>query len=204
MKSISIDPNNSVYDSRNNCNAIVETATNTLKAGCKNTIIPASITEIGKGAFYGHLKLKKITIPKSIKTIGKDAFGMTGLESIVVNKENTVFDSRENCNAIIETNTNTLIVGCKKTVIPNSVTEIGDYAFERCFGLSAIYIPNSVKKIGDYAFKHCFNIKTINIPDSIEQIGTGAFVNCEELMEDDEIYYKIEHLNYDAFEDYDY
>ncbi|MBQ6209968.1 MAG: leucine-rich repeat protein, partial [Prevotella sp.] len=72
-----------------------------------------------------------------------------------------MYDSRNNCNAIIETSTNTLISGCKNTSIPNSVTTIGDGAFHGCSGLTSITIPNSVTTIGDGAFHGCSGLTSI-------------------------------------------
>ena len=163
LTSIVVDEDNSVYDSRNNSNAIIETDTNTLIAGCKNTVIPNSVTSIGKHAFNGHTNLTSITIPSSVASIGVGAFmGCSSLTSIVVDEDNSVYDSRNNSNAIIETDTNTLIVGCKNTVIPNSVTSIGSSAFHSCSSLTSITIPNSITNIGDSAFNNCSSLTTIN------------------------------------------
>ena len=74
-----------------------------------------------------------------------------------------MYDSRNNCNAIIETATNRLVAGCKNTIIPDSVTEIGSTAFFGCSGLSAIVIPVSVKEIGEGAFDYCESLKEIII-----------------------------------------
>ena len=92
-----------------------------------------------------------------------------------------VYDSRNNCNAIIETSTNTLIFGCQNTTIPNSVTSIGEYAFFNCISLTSIEIPNSVTSIGDYAFSDCSSLTSVTIPNSVTSIGSGAFYNCRSL-----------------------
>ena len=182
LTSIKVESGNSVYDSRENCNAIIKTATNTLISGCKNTIIPNSVTSIGEVAFYGCLGLTSVTIPNSVTSIGDRAFGgCSGLTSIKVESGNSVYDSRENCNAIIETATNTLISGCKNTIISNSVTSIGNKAFYDCRGLTSVTIPNSVTSIGDWAFYGCFGLTSITIPNSVTSIGENAFSGCSGL-----------------------
>ncbi len=118
--------------------------------------IPNSVKTIGKSAFMGCSGLTSITIPNSVTAIGKVAFsGCNDLTTIIVEEGNTVYDSRDNCNAIIETSTNTLIIGCQNTIIPNSVTTIGEYAFEDYNVLTSVTIPNSVTSIGRYAFYGC-------------------------------------------------
>ena len=98
-----------------------------------------------------------------------------------VDKGNRVYDSRNNCNAIIETATNKLIFGCQNTVIPTDVTSIGDYAFYHCSGLTSRTIPNSVTSIGDYAFYQCSSLTSITIPNSVTSIGASAFSGCNKL-----------------------
>ena len=162
LTSIIVAEENKVYDSRNNCNAIIETKTNRLIQGCANTFMPHSVTEIGNEAFRGCSALTSINIPESVTWIGEYAFiGCGELTSIIVAEENKVYDSRNNCNAIIKTKTNRLIQGCANTVIPESVTEIGEYAFEGRKILTSINIPNSVSWIGDWAFSGCENLKEI-------------------------------------------
>ena len=109
--------------------------------------------------------------------------GCSALESIIVEEGNTIYDSRENCNAIIETATNTLIAGCKNTVIPNSVTSIGDYAFYECTGLTSVTIGNSVTSIGMGAFNGCTGLTSVTIGNSVTNIGDWAFYGCYGLTE---------------------
>ncbi|MDE5787039.1 MAG: leucine-rich repeat domain-containing protein [Bacteroidaceae bacterium] len=147
-----------------------------------SVIIPNSVRLIEKEAFEGCTGLTTISIPNSVTTIGERAFsGCSGLESIVVAEDNTAYDSRDTCNAIIETLSNTLISGCKNTIIPNSVTTIVVAAFSNCSSLISITIPSSVTKIDTYAFSNCSSLTSITIPNSVTAIGTQAFDGCSSL-----------------------
>lgn len=320
LESIKVDKNNPVYDSRDNCNAIIETKTNKLIGGCKNTIIPSSVTKIGDGAFevcsnlysiiipdfvtyignyafngcknltsvtmsnsvivigngafsgctslvdiqlsesitdigqyaFGNceslskiiipqgvkkieystfrecISLKSVMLPDSLIDIQNDAFSLcTGLEDVTipdsvvsigdfafgyctdleritipqnvsgvsttafccckslevmkVSEKNPVYDSRDNCNAIIETKTNMLTSGCKNTIIPDSVVGIKDLAFSACTKLVKITIPDSVTSIGGEAFSDCTDLTSITIPSSVTSIGSSAFKMCDKL-----------------------
>ena len=122
-------------------------------SGLTSITIPNTVTSIGKQAFQDCSGLSSITIPNRVTSIGNYAFsGCSGLTSITVSSGNTKYDSRNNCNAIIETSSNKLIFGCKNTVIPNNVTSIGSKAFYYCSGLTSITIPNGVTSIGTNAF----------------------------------------------------
>ena len=150
---------------------------------CLSTItIPNSVTTIENRAFFDCSSLTSITIPCSVSIIGFGVFsGCSSLSSIVVESSNTNYDSRDNCNAIIRKSDNALMYGCKNTIIPDDVTQIGNDAFWGCSGLISIAIPKSVKKIGESAFKGCVGLTSISIPNSVTDIGDYAFCSCSAL-----------------------
>ena len=186
LEKITVDRGNKRYDSWGNCNSIIETGTNTLIVGCKNSVIPNSVRSIGDCAFYGCTGLTELILPNSVRSIGDIAFTYcSGLEKITVESGNSCYDSRDNCNSIIDTEFNTLIVGCKNSVIPNSVTSIGYYAFYGCSGLTELTLPDSVASIGDGAFICCSDLSKITSLAEIPPVcGSGVFdrvnkTNCE-------------------------
>lgn len=196
LTSLIVENGNPVYDSRNNCNAIIETATNTLIVGCQSTVIPHTVTSIGIDAFDGCSNLTSIFIPNSVTSIGIGSYvndnetityynnpftSCIGLKSITVEAGNPIYDSQGNCNAIIETATNTLRVGCQTTAIPSSVTAIGDYAFDNCASLTSIDIPNSVTSIGDRSFIGCTELTNVRFSNTLNTIGDCAFAFCFKL-----------------------
>ena len=127
----------------------------------KSIKIPESVESICQGAFV-QAGFFSVMIPNSVKLIEKEAFkGCMYLKTIVVDKDNAIYDSRNNCNAIIETSTNKLLAGCRNTVIPNTITAIESFAFNSQDYLQLIVIPNSVKSIGDGAFNGCLSMESI-------------------------------------------
>ena len=152
----------------------------------KEVILPRTLEVIGSEAFSECKSLEFIRIPPKVNQIDADAFAMANLRSVEVAKDNPFYDSRFNCNAVIETNTNSLIVGTSSTVIPNSVTRIGKYAFSGRQGLERIYIPKNVLAIEDHAFNRCVNLKdsfkTNTSQDGcirgVESIGVLSFYGC--------------------------
>lgn len=243
---IEVDKDNPVFDSRENCNAIIRTATNQLVAGCGKTFIPDTVNSICEYAFefcqsleeiyipdsvkeicehafsccrklktirlpqnlklldYGVFRecisLKDIEIPESVKYIKNAAFLYNRLNSLVIPKnvkeiginsfvgevksikvhsENAYFDSRGNCNAIIETASDTLIRASQTTVIPSSVKHIANYAFNYAKGLTEITIPEGVISIGHWAFYGYENLVRVTFPSTIEYIGDYAFDECK-------------------------
>ena len=253
LATITVASGNTVYDSRNACNAIIRKADNALYVGCMGTIIPSTVTCIDDYAFEGAVKLPSIainsvttinpyafkecltltnvnmgtslneiddyafsgdyriaqatfpnsltrigyrafsncvdlqsvtfsnaletiegsafdgcesleslTIPASVKTIGTFAFASCpGLESIEVENGNTVYDSRNNCNAIIDKSTGTLVAGCKNSFIPGTVKALDYGAFYGCKYMTSISIPNSVRNVSSMAFYGCSGLNDI-------------------------------------------
>ena len=142
--------------------------------------IPQGLTTIESKAFENCHSINSLHIPQSVSVIGDGAFrGCSGLSSISVADNNPIFDSRNNCNALIETETNTLVLGCKNTVIPTDVTTIDSYAFN-CSDLINIDLPLSVNAIKGGAFEGCSSLSSIVIPESITELG-AAFIGCSSL-----------------------
>ena len=145
-------------------------------------IIPEGTTEIGEWAFKNCTELTSIVIPDSVTEIGERAFEeCSNLISMKVTDDNPKYDSRGGCNAIIETESNKLLFGCQSTIIPDSVTEIGEYVFLNCKGLTSIVIPSSVTEIGDYAFFGCTGLTNVEILSPKIKFGKRVLLDCENL-----------------------
>ncbi len=200
LASVKVSKDNPKYDSRNNCNAIIETSTNKIVTGCKSTVLPENIKILGTESFSGCISMTSFDIPNSVTTLEGSALNRTSLSSIFipasvtkigsrilgsceklktinVSAQNSKYDSRDNCNAIIETSTNKLVQGCNKTIIPNTVNTIGYEAFLGC-SFESIIIPNSVTSLDFCSFSNCDKLETINIPNSVLLIGEQAFQGC--------------------------
>ena len=181
IQSITVEAGNEVFDSRENCNAIIHTASNTIFTGCGNTVILRSVKAIANHAFYGCKGLTSLTLLDNISSIGSQSFAMcSNLATIQVELGNPVYDSRIGCNAIIEKATNKLVLGCKNTFVPTSVTTIGDHAFMGS-GIAAINIPENVKNIEGYAFTDCEALSSVRLPSELTEIGMSVFYGCSSL-----------------------
>ena len=143
--------------------------------------LPESLTTIGTTAFYECTSLTSIFIPASVTTIDANPFMKNNLEFIFVDPANAVFDSRDNCNAIMKKSNNQLVVGCKNTVIPSTALSIWDHAFRECEGLTSIYIPENIHYIYSNAFCGCTALTSVNIPSQVEKIYYCSFQDCSSL-----------------------
>jgi len=203
LTKLEVDKNNPKYYSENNC--LIDSESKTLMAGCKNSIIPENVRIIGNNAFSGCSSLTEITIPESVTEIGESAFEncsslieirvpasvtkigdnaftkCSSLTKLEVDKNNPKYYSENNC--LIESESKTLIAGCKNSIIPENVRIIGKNAFSDCSSLAEITIPEGVTKIGNSAFFNCSSLTEITIPEGVTDIGINAFSNCSSLTE---------------------
>ena len=190
-----VDPDNLYYDSREGCNAIIETATNTILAGSNNTVIPDGVERIAQEAFAGAKRLKHLVLPGSLKEIGESAFTHSGIEEIDIPKgvtrlEQYTFQYCENLQRITLPESLTMIglgalshCAFKEVVIPDGVTHLGGYAMDCCERLETLTIGSGVRHIGYAAFENCKRLKRVvsRIPaDSLFVIDNSVFNNIAE------------------------
>jgi hypothetical protein len=198
LTSVKVEDGNEVYDSRDNCNAIIETATNSLIVGSNSTVIPNSVTSIGDWAFKGCSGLTSVTIPNCVTSIGAYAFvGTAWYKSlpdgaVYLGKVLYAYKGPMPYGASIDIKDGTVSISpyafedCSRFTsieIPNSVESIGDYAFYGCSGLTEVEIPNSVESIGYGTFSGCSGLTSVTIPNSVTSIGNRAFQGCSGLTE---------------------
>ena len=186
---IRVEPNNKKYDSRNNCNAVIQSNTNTLLVGCKSTVIPNTVTSIGDYAFRGCDELTSIVIPDSVTQIGLDAFSGSGLSSVTIpNSVTSIKRQAFLCPNLVNLNFNatncvegafsglhitTLTIGENVQNIPSGF--VAD-----CKELTSVTIPTSVTTIGENAFSGCDGLTSVIIPQTVESIYK-SFRNCSRL-----------------------
>lgn len=205
LTSVNVDKGNKFFDSREHSNAIIRKSDNTLLYGCKSTKIPSSVENINSKAFHGCM-LEEVIIPEGVRNISHEAFSHCynlkkvfisssvekirynsfhecyNLTSISVNERNKTYDSRDNCNAIIDKDNEMLLYGCSTTQIPSSIEEIGESAFLDCFNLHSITIPEGITGINDCAFRGCSALRHVSLPSSLEYFsGHANFGDCVSL-----------------------
>ena len=182
-----------------------------LSQNLQNATIPSTVVTIGEQAFANCYNLKTVSFSEGVKCIENAAFlycsslevihipasveicgdwydnspfwGCRNLTVITVDDNNTEYDSRNNCNAIIKKSDNKLIQGCRNTVIPNNVKIIGVNAFEYCEQLTSINIPSNVEKIMSMAFSDCHGLTSITLNEGLKEIFNSAFAGCKEVTE---------------------
>ena len=163
----------------------VTTIGNGAFSGCTGltaVTIPNAVTSIGQNAFSGCSNLATLIIGNAVNSIGTNAFeNCSSLASIKVREGNAIYDSRNSSNAIIVTASNQLILGCKNTVIPNSVKSIGSNAFSGCNELTTISLPSSVTQINGGAFRNCTGLTSVIIPSSVSYIASDAYSGCDNI-----------------------
>ena len=184
--------------------------------GVTNLDLGTSVEVIEQQAFSEmerlYSGLQELVIPASVRFIGERAFEQSStvtsplLAAIKVDGGNAVYDSREDCNAIIEKATDILVMGCSNTQVPESVKGIGNYAFANCRDITAISIPDAVKTIGTSAFESCsslashlFDMAVVTIGSGLQSIGEYAFYDCYDLASITVNAVTAPVLNYKAF-----
>ena len=171
MSSIIVESENTTYDSRENCNAIILKSENRLIQGCKNTVIPNTVTSITESAFSG-CDFTSLTIPESVIWIGSHAFSWcTGLTSMTI----------PNSVTHIYAGAFSYCSGLTSITLSNSLTEIDQSMFWNCSNLTSITIPDNVKSIGKNAFWGCSNLTSVTIGNGVTSIGETAFNDCNHL-----------------------
>ena len=221
---ITVDESNPYYDSREGCNAIIETETNKLIQGSAYTRIPESVTSIGVNAFGAQYGLRRMEIPSSVRvirdsafmwcnslqevrlheglqSIGDKAFMMChkleglaipksvehiGINGIFANSDmklsveegNPFYDSREDCNAVIASQNDSLVQGSNLSRIPPSVKIIGDLSFGGCLDITSLRLPEGLTTIGNEAFSACYNLAELSLPSTLVRIGSRGFYYC--------------------------
>ena len=198
LNTIIVEEGNPVYDSREDCNAIIETATNTLILGCKNTVIPHSVVAIGRSAFNKNNSITDITIPASVHSIGSLAFqSCDSLSSIVFEGdvksiEGGAFYACRRLSSVVfngDVNSigNSAFHSCSRLpsiVFKGDVGSIGDNAFSYCKKLTSVIFEGDLRNIGYEAFSYCINLTSIIFKGYVGVIGRSTFFGCDKLYQE--------------------
>ena len=172
IETIVVDTNNPVYDSRDNCNAIIETATGVLVRGCHNTIIPADVNTIGHTAFAGCTQITSFVIPDNIEIIETGAFRFcTGMSNVDIPSSVVwIYDAAFfHCEALTS------------VTVPPSVTFMGQGTFSNCYSLTSAEIPPSLTVLNGFTFNNCGNLTSVTLPGSLTRLSECDFSGCESL-----------------------
>lgn len=171
LEKITVDANNKVFDSRNNCNAIIHTETGELIAGCNGTVVPEGVTRIGSRAFDGS-HIETLVLPNTVTSIGYYAFINSMITKIVLPESLSKMDFGAFfcCFSLESIN------------LPDALTVLEDDVLAVCLGLTELTLPNNLKKISYEALASC-SFKKITIPATVEEIGEEAFESCDKLRD---------------------
>ncbi len=181
LSSFTVSPSNKEWRTNKENNALIYIEDSTLFAGSYNTTIGSDIKRIYTSAFKGCRRLTKVFIPASVEIVEPGAFsGCVNLVNVEVDKENKVYDSREDCNCIVESQSNKIICGSSVAVIPKSVSSIGEYAFSGMNTPAVLRIPDNVLKVEEFAFKRCNSLRQLVIPANTE-LEYNSFWGCTRL-----------------------
>lgn len=163
---ITVARGNPIYDSRDNCNAIIETASNTLLAGCKSTVITNTVTAIGEYAFASCSGLTNVELGNSVTTIGENAFvNCSSLTNVEFGNSLTTIGRQAFWGCC----------GLTSITLPNTLISISDGTFAECSSLSEVRLPDSLTTIGSGAFYGCSELTSLDIPSTVTEIGSCAF-----------------------------
>lgn len=185
LREIIVDDDNLLYDSRENCNAVIYTSTNCLITGCGGVTIPRSVTSIAPQALLDCYGMETLFIHKDLTDIGnfggiaaEPFWGCPDLESIVVEEGNPYYASPNNCNALIDLRNGELILGCSQTIIPKEVTFISENAFFNNKKLKSITIPEGITTLLPQVFTGCENLEEVTLPSTLTTLAGNDFSQC--------------------------
>lgn len=179
LSSLKVMEGNTVYDSRDNCNALILSSINKLLLGTNNTVIPTTVTSIGENAFIGRANLQEITISDAMEEIEANAFnGCTNLKRVILQSSQIMKDINQHKNF------NIIFGGqVQEYLLEVQMTQLPSYAFENCTNLKTVTLPNTLIELGSYAFRNCTSLESIEIPNNVETLGLELFKGCTSLTQ---------------------